>query len=409
VNQNIECPKCNHQFDVTDSFKAQVKNEALAEARNEYSHHLKDLKSQKKALESEKQKFILDSQLEMDKKLENEKKRVKVQLKNEQSFQVESLQNELEEKSKQLQEFNKAKAEIGKLKRENSEIASKIEAELQERLTQQLLDEKEKLRVENENHNNMKLLEKDTLIQQQKKALELLQIQLDQGSTQLQGEVQELAIENWLKDENPFDQIDEVKKGVFGADIIQTVNTRDKMNCGVIAYESKRTANWGNDWIDKFKSDMLKSGANVGILVTSVMPKDLDKAGFKDGVWVCSFDEFKTVSKLLRDSIIKIDIAIGSQKNREEKMEILYDYINGDGFKNRIKAIIQSFTNMKELLDKERNAMTRIWASREKELNKVIDNSISIEGEIKSIAGESLKSIDGLERIANTNLLEINI
>ena len=252
----------------------------------------------------------------------------------------------------------------------------------------------------------MKLLEKDTVIRQLQESLKNAQLKAEQGSVQLQGEVQELAIEKWLKEQYPFDQIDEVKKGVSGADIIQIVHTRDRQNCGIIAYESKRTLRWGNDWIDKFKNDIRKTGADVGVLVTSAMPKDLNRAGVKDGVWVCTFNEFQTVSKLLRDSIVKVDIAVGNQKNRGEKMAILYNYITGTGFESRIRAVVQSFTNMKTMLEKERNSMTKIWASREKELNRVIENSISIEGEIKAIAGNSLQTIDELEELANSNLLE---
>ena len=394
-NSNIECPKCHYQFDVTDSFKAQVKEEGLVEARKEFTKY-------KKELEAKQNKIQLDSEDKLQKTLHEEKIRLKSQLENEHSDQFQSLQNELDYKSKQLQDFNKAKAEIGKLKRENSEIASKIEVELQEKLTQQLLDEKEKLRIENENHNSMKLLERDTIIEQQKQALADLQVKLEQGSTQLQGEVQELAIEKWLKEEHPFDQIDEVKKGVFGADIIQKVHTRDRQNCGIIAYESKRTANWGNDWIEKIKGDMKKSNATVGVIVSSVLPKGLESAGVKDEIWICRFNEFKIISKLLRQSVIDVDIAVGTQKNAKEKMEILYDYIFGKDFKTDLNSLMDIFVTMQTELSKEKTQTMNHWKKRERHLNSIIEATSSIGGNLKGIAGFNIPIIDN----EDSNLLE---
>jgi len=383
MNQDITCPKCHHNFDITDSLKEQVKNEALAEARKEYSQHIQDIKI-------EKDNFKKKANKELEKQIGLE--RIKVQ--NENSLQFQELQNELNQKSQQLQEFNRAKAEIEKLKREKSEISSKIEAELQEKLTQQLLEEKEKIRVENENHNSMKLLEKDTLIQQQKLDLENMKIRLEQGSTQLQGEVQELAIENWLNSKFPFDDITEVQKGKYGADVIQIIHERERENCGIIAYESKRTANWGNDWIQKFKTDIQRSGADIGVLVTSIMPKDMKRAGLKDGVWVCRFDEFKIISNLLRDSIIKIDIATGHNKNRKEKMELLYDYIFGTEFKNDLNNMMGVFESMQKELTREKTQMMNHWKKREKHLEMIIQATSSIGGSITGISGISLPILE---------------
>jgi len=452
MNQDITCPKCKHNFDITNSLKEQVKNEALAEARKEYSKHIQDIKIEKenfqnkanqelaKQIQLEKtkvqnenlsqftelqnelnqkseqlqefnrakaeieklkrEKTEVKSQVEMEfqEKLNQEilveKKKMKSQMQNENQHQFQELQNELNQKSEQLQEFNRAKAEIEKLKREKSEISSQIEAELQEKLTQQLLEEKEKIRVENENQNNMKLLEKDTLIQQQKLDLENMKVKLEQGSTQLQGEVQELAIENWLNSQFPFDEVTEVQKGKYGADVIQTIHERERQNCGIIAYESKRTANWSSEWIPKFKTDIQRSGASIGVLVTSVMPKDMERAGLKDGVWVCRFDEFKIISNLLRDSIIKIDVATGHNKNRKEKMELLYDYIFGTEFKNDLNNMMGVFESMQRELTREKTQMMNHWKKREKHLEMIIQATSSIGGSITGISGISLPILE---------------
>jgi hypothetical protein len=411
-NSYITCPKCQSQIDITESIRADIEEKALADARKKYSAHMQKLQKdedelnfRKEQFETEKRKEVENAKIEAERnvfqKLEVEKRKLKDQLQQEQVEQFNAIQNELNEKSKQLQEFHKAKAEIERLKRENEETADRVKAQYQERLTRQLRDEKEKMRLDIENNINMKLLEKDTVIEQLQNSLKDAQIKAEQGSMQLQGEVQELAIEKWLRLSFPQDKISEVKKGEFGADTIQVVNEGARINCGKIAYESKRTKHWNNEWLDKFKEDIQRSGATVGVLVTAVMPKDMDRAGMRDGIWICSFDEFKTISKILRKSVIDLDIALGSQKNKDDKMAVLYDYVTGKQFENRIQAIAKSFQNMKENLEKERNAMTRIWANREKELEKVMNNTVSIEGELQAIAGNSTETIDMLEELAN--------
>jgi hypothetical protein len=409
-NHNIVCPKCNYQFDLNQSIRNSLKEEAKAEAREEYKGHLQDIKTQKAQLHqqitqfetqkiAEAQKLKAEAEAELSQKLSEERIRLKNQLQNEQDEQFKSIQDELNEKSKQLQEFHKAKAEVERLKRENAEIENRVEAQLQERLTHQLRDEREKIKADLENSLKMDILEKETVIQQLQNSLKDAQQKAEQGSMQLQGEVQELAIEQWLKSSFPLDSIDEVKKGEYGADIIQIVNNGVKNSCGKIAYESKRTKHWGSDWLEKFRDDMQRSGATVGILVTSVMPKDREKA-FQDsqtGIWVCKFNEFKTIAQILRQYVIDIDSAFGTQKNRDEKMALLYDYMSGKQFETRITTIVDAFQNMKDVIEKERKAMTNHWKAREKELERIILNTTSLQGEIQGITGSSIETIEMLE------------
>lgn len=387
-DSHIQCPHCEKHFDVNDSIRAKL--------RKEYKEHFDKLKKDEKELRPKIEK-------ELRKTLEQD---LKVKIEEENSEQFIIMQNELNSKSTELKEFNKAKSRISQLVREKDELSFKIEAELEEKMTQQLKNEKSRMRADIENNINMKIREKDSVITQLQESLKEAQIQAEQGSMQLQGEVQELAIEEWLKSSFPLDNIDEVKKGEFGADTVQTVNTRDSQNCGKIAYESKRTKHWSGDWISKFKSDILRSGANIGVLVTSVMPKDMERAGIKDGVWVCTFDEFKTVSKLLRSSIVDVDTAIGKEKNREEKMEIIYDYITGREFGDRIHSIVDIFKQMKNDLVKEKNAMMRHWAYRDKQLERVIENTSSINGGLKAIIGNQLDTISPLDELGSISILE---
>jgi hypothetical protein len=222
---------------------------------------------------------------------------------------------------------------------------------------------------------------------------------------QLQGEVQELAIEEWLADNFPLDSISEIKKGARGADCLQTVNTREQQNCGTIYYESKRTKDFQPAWIEKFKNDIRDKNANIGVLVTEVMPKEMKRMGLKDGIWICTFEEFKALSNVLRQSVIKLSNAIIAQENKGDKMAMLYDFLTSNEFKLQMEGIVEGFTQMNADLQKEKNAMKRIWKQREKQIEKVIDNTINMYGSIKGIAGNAIQSIHTLELPGSEDLL----
>jgi len=210
----------------------------------------------------------------------------------------------------------------------------------------------------------------------------------DQGSMQLQGEVQELALEAMLQAAFPFDVIAEVGKGVRGADCIQTVRNNFGQECGKIIYESKRTNNFAADWIEKLKADMRSTGADVAVIVTQAMPKDMDGFGEKNGVWICQFTEARAMIALLRDGIIKVHTASKSQQNRGDKMHLLYDYLTGNEFAEQWKAVREGFMSMKLSIQRERDAMEKLWKAREKQLEKVLLSAAHIRGSIEGIAGQ---------------------
>jgi hypothetical protein len=230
----------------------------------------------------------------------------------------------------------------------------------------------------------------------------------EQGSMQLQGEVQELAIEEWLAANFPLDSIEEIKKGARGGDCIQTVNTRTSQNCGTIYYESKRTKDFQPSWIEKFKSDIRIKGANIGVLVTEVLPSDMDRMGLKEGIWICTYDEFKGLCKVLRESIVQVSNALASQENKGDKMVILYDYLTSNTFHMQIEAIVEGFTQMKIDLDSEKRSMQKSWKMREKQIEKVIDNTIDMYGSIKGIAGSAIQDIKQLD-MPYTDILPENV
>jgi hypothetical protein len=219
----------------------------------------------------------------------------------------------------------------------------------------------------------------------------------EQGSMQLQGEAQELAIEEWLATEFPLDSIDEIKKGVKGADCLQIVNTHSRQNCGSIYYESKRTKAFGGAWIEKFKDDIREKDANIGVLVTETMPTGMEQMGLVDGVWVCTFTEFKGLSHVLRESLISISRAVATQENRGDKMEMLYDFLTSNEFRHQIGGIVEGFTQMQSDLDSEKRSMQSIWKKREKQIQKVLQNTTNMYGSVKGIAGTAIQSVPQLE------------
>ena len=408
-NQNqIKCPNCGTSIDVQDILAHQLEDEIkqkyqaqIAEEKKKYEAEQEKLKQDKLDFEQKKKQENELFQERFDKKLKEEKslmeEKLKVKLLEEQSEQFNALQKELNEKSEQIKELNRTKAEIEKLKREKSELKEAAEAEAQKKLNEILLAEKEKIRKGEEDKNELKFKELQKQLEDQKKLTEEMKRKQEQGSMQMQGEVQELAIEEWLASQFPLDSIEEIKKGARGGDCIQIVNTRSRQNCGKIYYESKRTKDYQPSWIEKFKADMREKGADIGVLVTEAMPSDFDRMGIKDGVWICSYEEFKGLCAVLRESIIQLSLAVASQENKGDKMHMLYDYLTSNNFRMQVEAIVEGFSSMKTALESEKRSMQRIWKEREKQIEKVITNTIDMYGSIKGIAGNAIQSVKALE------------
>ncbi len=407
-SSKIKCPNCGTQIDVQDVLAHQLEDEIkqkyerqLAEERGRNEAASETLRKAQEEFEQKKKK---ENEL-FKAKLENELKsatkeiesKLKIKLDSEQAEQFEALQKELNEQAQQLKEFNKSKAEIERLKRENAGIKEAAEAEAQQKLSEALQTERERIKKSEEDKNELRFKELQKQLEDQKKLTEEMKRKQEQGSMQLQGEVQELAMEEWLMSQFPLDTIDEIKKGARGADCIQVVNTRQQQNCGKIYYESKRTKDFQAGWIEKFKADMRDKGADVGILVTEAMPASMDRMGIMDGVWVCSYEEFKGLSGVIRESVIQLSMAISSQENRGDKMHMLYDYLTSNTFRMQVEAIVEGFSSMKNALESEKRSMQRIWKEREKQIDKVITNTIDMYGSIKGIAGNAIQSVKALE------------
>lgn len=407
-NTQISCPNCNQPIDVENILANKLEEELkrkyatqLASEKKKYDAELENLNKAKEDFEAKKKKENELFQERLGKELKEQSKemavKLKLKLEEEQSEQFKMLQDELKEKSEQVKELNRSKAEIEKLKREKSEMREQVEAESQKKLNEMLFTEKDKIRKAEEDRNELRFKELQKQLEDQKKLTEEMKRKQEQGSMQLQGEVQELAIEEWLIAQFPLDSIEEIKKGARGGDCIQIVNTRTHQNCGKIYYESKRTKDFQAGWIEKFKNDIRDKGADIGVLVTDAMPSDMERMGLRDGIWICSFDEFKGLCAVIRESIVQLSNALSSQENKGDKMHMLYDYLTSTTFRMQVEAIVEGFSQMKVALDSEKRSMQRIWKEREKQIEKVITNTIDMYGSIKGIAGSAIQPVKALE------------
>ena len=404
----ITCPKCGHEFELEDALSGKLEAHYKAEYDKKSGEQTKALNAEKDKLAAEKEALRLQQEKQdellktkLEQQLKTEKKSIEAKLKSklqeEQAEQFEALQAELNEKSEKVKELNRSKAEIEKLKREKGELKEAAEAAAQKRLNDTLAVEKDKIRKSEADKNELKFREMQKKLDDQVKLTEEMKRRQEQGSMEMQGEVQELAIEEWLTAKFPLDSIEEIKKGARGADCIQTINTRALQNCGTIYYESKRTKEFKQPWIEKFKADIRAKEADIGVLVTEAMPADMDRMGLRDGIWICNYEEFKALCAILRESLVQFSAAMSTQENKGDKMEMLYDYLTSSAFRMQIDAIVEGFSQMKTDLDKEKRAMARIWKMRDKQIEKVMLNTSEMYGSIKGIAGNAIQSVKALE------------
>ncbi len=407
---DIKCPNCGNVFDVENVIAADLEKKYQKDYQHKLQESLQEVDVQKKEL-AEAQKSFEDKRKKENEifaqKIIQERQKIEAEL---QQQLRKSITSDFENQVRLLEESNKDHEEKLKISRrkeyeflqKEQELKNK-EAELELSVQRKLQEERGKLSEEIRKIEEQKIAARDTeyqlrlkelekQLEDQKKLAEEMKRRAEQGSTQLQGEVQELALEELLKTTFPFDEIREVSKGKRGADCIQTIRNNFGQECGRIIYESKRAENFGTDWIEKLKADMRSQGADLAVIVTKTMPKDMSQFGEKNGVWVCNFAEVKALVHVLRDGIIKIFSASKSQENRGDKMHMLYDYLTSNEFGEQWKAMREGFQSMKQSIQRERDAMEKLWKSREKQLEKILLNAAHIRGSIEGIAGQD--SID---------------
>jgi len=412
---HIKCPSCGNEFDVQDVLSADAEQKIKQQYEKQLQQSLAQINNEKRKLEEEQRVF------EEKRKKENELFQQKLQVekqKMEAGIQQElrkSITADFEHKLTLLQQNARDNEEKLKMARQKEmeylqkEEALKVkEEEIELQAKRAMQKERERLAEEirkmeaqkteaREYEYQLKLKELEKQLDDQRKLAEEMKRKAEQGSMQLQGEAQELLLEEILKDHFPFDTIGEVGKGVEGADCIQVVRNHVGNDCGKIIFESKRTKAFNNGWIEKLKADMRNKQADVAILVTQAYPKEMTCFGEKDGVWICSFSEVLALTNALRHTIIRIAETKKAEENKGEKMQMLYGYLTGIEFRQQIETIVEGFLSMKNSISKERIQMEKIWKEREKQLERVLLSTSGMYGSIKGIAGASIGNIPLLE------------
>jgi hypothetical protein len=389
-NYNVTCPKCQHNFEPTDAIREEVEKELRGKMTD-----WQKKKEEETTLLLAEQKITIENEL-----AEKLKKEVGAQY----DHKIKVMQQSESAMSKQVKDFQEKELEFLK----QVQVIQAKEAELELELQRKLVKERETLKAQiqkeeiergslKEQEHQLKVKELEKQLDDQRKLADEMKRKAEQGSMQMQGEVQELLLEELLKSSFPFDEIVEVGKGVRGADCIQVVRNNLGQEAGKIIYESKRTTAFAQEWIEKLKADMRSQGADIAIIVTQSFPKDMERFGEKEGVYICTYQEVKSVALLLRTALLKLFDAKKNQLNKGDKMSFLYDYLTSNEFNEQWKAIGEGFRQMRQSIQKERDAMEKLWKSREKQLEKVLLNAMHIKGSIEGIAGADSINMNLLE------------
>ncbi|SJZ55763.1 hypothetical protein SAMN04488128_101710 [Chitinophaga eiseniae] len=426
MGTSITCPNCRHQFVMEDAFAADIEKEMRGKMESEWRKRLDSLQAEKNSLLTEKNRMAqerqqietlrLQQEQEVAQRLQAEKKRLQESLAEElrksitadYDNQLSTLREANQEQEARLREARKQELEFLRKEQELKNKEQELELDLQKKLMEARGELAEKIRKEEAERNTLKdteyqlrMRELEKQLEDQRKLAEEMKRRAEQGSTQLQGEVQELVLEEMLRSTFPYDEVTPVGKGVRGADCVQLIRNSFGQECGRIIYESKRTKEFTRDWIEKLKADMRSQGIDVAILVTQAMPRDMERFGEKEGIWICTFAEVKSLAYVLRDGIIKIAGSIRTQENKGDKMHMLYGYLTSSEFAEQWKAIREGFMSMKLSIQRERDAMEKLWKAREKQLEKVLLNAAHIKGSIEGIAGSDSVDLKLLEDAAD--------
>jgi len=397
ADEIIKCPNCGFEIAISEVLTVQIRERLKSELETGIRKREAELLKREKQLSQAK--ASIDEQVAEKLKVETAKIQVQAQqvATNKLKVELEDLKNQVAEKDKKISEAQKAELELRKKKRELEEE----KADLELKVVRTLDEERGKIKQEalakfGEEH-RLKDAEKNKLIQDLRKDLEDAKRRAEQGSMQIQGEVQELDLESVLKTAFPYDDIQPVPKGIRGADIVQNVFDATHKPCGIILWEAKHTKHWSDPWVQKLKDDQREIGADIAVIVTEAMPKDIDNFSLRDGVWVTQFNLAIGLATALRQQLIDVTFARLGAVGKNEKMEVLYQYLSGPEFRQKVEAIVETFTMMQAQLDKEKRAMAKIWKEREKQIQRITTNTVGMYGDMRGIIGASLPEIKSLD------------
>lgn len=373
MNNHIICPHCRHEIEISEALRHQIQEEVSGELAQKHKQELDQMKKKTEEL--------------MRKRLEEEVK-----------TEQEDLKRELEEKNKRLSEFRGQELELRRKTRQLEEEKREMALEVEKRLNEEKRNIEDAITKRIGEEHRLKELEKEKIINDLKKALEDAQRKASQGSQQLQGEILELDVEGLLHREFPSDIIEPVEKGIQGADIRHIVKSKNGTTCGVILWELKRTKAWSDGWITKLKEDLRAEKANVPVIVSTVLPKEIESGlGLKDGVWICSFSFILPLALLIRQRLWEVAYQKAANVHRGDKASMLYDYVTGHEFKQQVEALVEIYTNKQNQIHKERIVFEKSWKARESENQKLLLSIASIYGSMQGLAGNAMPRVEGLE------------
>lgn len=386
IEPTIICPNCKTQIKLTESLAAPL----IEVTRRDYEKRLAEKDSDvARLVKAEREKIAVDearkAKLAVGSDLETKTR------------ELAELQSVLKEREVKLAEAQKAQAELIRKQRELDDARREMELTIEKKVQESLGSAREQGRKDAEEKLKLSVSEKELTISSMQKQIEELKRRAEQGSQQLQGEVQELELESLLRSKFFADTIEPVAKGEFGGDALQRVNNSAGQMCGTILWESKRTKNWSDGWLTKLRDDQRTAKAEIAVLVSQALPKDVDTFDLIDGVWVTQPRAAIPVAMMLRQSLIEITAARQSLAGQQTKTEMIYHYLTGPRFKQRVEAIVEAFSSMQEDLDKEKKAITKQWAKREEQISRVMNSTVGMYGDLQGIAGKSLQEIEGLD------------
>ena len=409
-DQTITCPNCKTEIKLTESLAAPL----LEATRKEFERKI----TEKEADIAKREKAVRDAQFAIDQAKESVEAEVSAKLKVERAKiaeeegrkakllaatdldqkvkEVADLRQVLKDRDAKLGEAQNAQAELIRKQRELDDAKREMELTIEKRIQVSLTTVHDKAKQEGEEGMRLKVVEKEQQIASMQRQIEDLKRKAEQGSQQLQGEAQEIELESILNGKFPQDIIEPVPKGEFGGDLLHRVIGPLGQHCGTILWESKRTKNWSEAWLSKLRSDQRSAKAEIALIVSNALPKGLTTFDLIDGVWVAEPKYAVPIAVALRHALIELHNARQAGEGQQTKMEQVYRYLTGPGFRHRIEAIAEKITEMQDDLERERRAITRMWAKREAQINGVIESTAGMFGDLQGIAGKAIGEIEAL-------------
>ena len=400
----LDCPHCRKAINVEASFTQRIEEQVRQQFQQQQVEQLAAVEQQEIDLihrEKTLQASIANQQAEVDAlvcaKSTTLRQQLMGQLREEHSGQMTMFRQELDEKSAKVQELSKREGDLLRQQRTLEEQRAALEGQVEKRVRAELKQVEATALQKAQEENQFHTEQQQGLINALRDQLATMKRRIEQGSQQAQGEVMEVALEQLLSDAFPFDTIQEVGKGQNGADVIQDVCNELGRLCGRVIYETKRTKQFSFPWIDKLKADLQSHKGDIAVLVTETMPKDMPHFGLYHGVYVCTFSDIRSLAHILRQGIIRVGEVQIADENKGGKMQSLYDYLTGNEFRQCIESMLRSFLALKANLDREKRAMKKLWAEREKQIEAVMDSTICLVGHVKGIAGGAIADLPDLE------------